>query len=232
MVKVWDDGTEEYAEETEEYVEETEEYAEDENQFLASPVVQKIEKAKLYQMLLTSDFFDEDAADETIVKSVTMEIRKFVHYRLECLLGARNEETEFGTSEPPTPKMPWDESQIQALTALANRVLKSDPPSAPRSGVKKVSSPKKPKPQAPARKATRKPSRPAKKTKTAEEITKEHFEQYKSVDNPERKPMPSQMEIDSMNSQQAHNNAGNSFGTSTAGGLGGEVAQALIQRLT
>jgi len=224
-MQLWDEDIEE----TEEVVEE----AVSDNQFLASPVVQKIEKAKLYQMLLTSDFFEEDAAEEEIVQSVTTEIRRFVHYRLECLLGTRSEDSEFGSSEPPAPVLPWDDNQIQALTAIANRLLKteSSASTAKAGGVKKVSSPKQKAAKAsPNPRKTKKVT--AKKEKTSEEKVKEHFEQYKSVDNPDRKPMPSQMEIDTMNAQQANQNAGNSFGSSTAGGLGGDVAKALIQRLT
>jgi len=224
MVTTWNDDNEDEFDTEDELNEETK------NEFLSSSVVQKIEKAKLYQMLLTSDFFDDDAADSNVIDSVTAEIRRFVHFKLECLLGDRTADKEFGESSP-APALPWNDGQIQALTILANKVLRSDAKGVKSGGVKKISTTK------PAVKTAQPPARkrpnPKKSTKpkTEEELVKEHFEQYKAVDNPEKKPMPSQSQMDQMNAQLANQNAGGAFGSS-AGGLGSDLGQLLVKQLT
>lgn len=202
------------------------------NEFLASDVVKKIEKAKLYQMLLTCDFFDIDASDEDIVDEVTKEVRRFVHYKLECLLGVRNNTEEIGESSP-QPLMPWNEAQIEALTVLANRLVSGQAPESKTGGLKKISRQERP---ARTTKTVRSSSPVIKRNK--EEVVKEspqdveenqeRLANYRLQDNPEKLPMPSQLQIDTINAQLAESNSRGAFGSS-ATSLNGALGQILTQ---
>jgi len=215
------------------------------NGFLSSSVVQKIEKAKLYQMLLTCDFFEDDAAIDGMVEEVTREVRSFVHFKLECLLGDRKSDKEFGESAPQA-SLPWNDQQIEALTGLADRLLKGASVLSPKpSGVKKVSSRRTPeaerpkvqtqkltaeaKPKLKAKLAAEEKEKPLKQM-TEEERVREHFKKYQLKNNPERLPMPSQQHMDDLNAQLADQNSRGAFGAGSSK-LSGALGQ-VMTRLT
>lgn len=84
----------------------------------ASAAIRRIEQAKLYELLLTHDFFTPGSARAEIQDKVTDEIRDFILDRLNALVGISppKEETTLGSDL-------WDDDQIGALTAMANKLL-------------------------------------------------------------------------------------------------------------
>lgn len=95
------------------------EYAPDHSRITHEALV-RIEKAKLYQLILQNDLFGEDAGDEEAIAEVTEEIQGFVLARLETLMGMRSANDAV---VPVAAKLPWTPKQIDALTDLANRLL-------------------------------------------------------------------------------------------------------------
>lgn len=112
----------------------------------------RIEKAKLYQLILQNDLFGEDAGDEEAIAEVNEEIQAFVLARLETLMGMRSGNDSI---MPVAAKLPWSQKQIDALTDLANRLLLKDtqqpmvqtPPKPTVNTIRKASTPVKPAPQ-------------------------------------------------------------------------------------
>jgi hypothetical protein len=74
----------------------------------------RLETADYYRAILKHQFFDVQGPAAEIVDR---EIRTFIRERLEVLLGLRAAKVEGPGS------LPFDEDQVEALTALANKVL-------------------------------------------------------------------------------------------------------------
>lgn len=84
-------------------------------------VTKRIEQAKLYESLLNHDFFAPGSARAEIQNKVTKEIRDFILERLTILVGIKQEQP---AQQPlQSVELPWDESQIEALTSIADRLL-------------------------------------------------------------------------------------------------------------
>lgn len=75
----------------------------------------RLEVASYYRILLRGALFDDESE---AALSVQREVRGFIKTRLEVLLGMRTEKAAVPT------KQPFTEEQLEALKALANRVLK------------------------------------------------------------------------------------------------------------
>lgn len=172
---------------------------------IASEALVRIEKAKLYQLLLQNNLFGEDAGDEEAVLQVTEEIKGFVLAKLETLMGMRSETASTSVSA----KLPWNQQQISALTELANRVIEKNSQSIISSPTNKptvntISKPVKSSPVMP--KPERKPTAPAVKQPVLPKQIEPPKEKKagddryysKMVDSPLKKPMPSAMEMQAM----------------------------------
>lgn len=177
----------------------------------------RIEQANLYRLLLDSDLFETGDGSQEAVDIVTEEIRAFATARLEFLMGMRGAD-EAVIVRPA--ELPWSDEQIEALTALANKVLVTT--SSPQ--LKLTSQPS-------LKKRGRKPKEqiqePAKKPEFLEpvfEVKKEEtIEEAKQTaksfaDNPERKPFPSQSMWNALNAQEANSNANRTASITKAGG--------------
>jgi len=81
--------------------------------------IKRIEQAKLYESLITHDFFAPGSARPEIQSKVTKEIRDFILDRLSVLVGLKDEPSTVQVKA----EMPWNESQIEALTSIANRLV-------------------------------------------------------------------------------------------------------------
>jgi hypothetical protein len=81
-------------------------------------VVQRIEKAKLYEALLKQPLFGEGGTSSEMIQDVEYEVRSFVVSRIELLMGLRQENTNTTakTSE-------FTSDEVKALKALASKVL-------------------------------------------------------------------------------------------------------------
>ncbi len=186
---------------------------------IASEAIVRIEKAKLYQLLLQNDLFGEDAGDWQAVEQVTAEIKAFVLGQLETLIGMRS-----GNEAVMAPaRLPWNTNQVQALTELADRLLnmgnKPVVPTPPKPSVNTINRPVQPpkqatpapkpvapRPTAPQKrpqprpagakpiignaKASQTPTQPPMAVKAGDERA-----YAKPIDNPLRKPMPSAAEF-------------------------------------
>ncbi len=88
--------------------------------------VKRIEQAKLYESLLKHDFFAPNSARAEIQDKVTSEIREFILERLIVLVGLKSPKQ----SEPVPAQLPWNPMQLEAITAMANRLIEKKNPSA------------------------------------------------------------------------------------------------------
>lgn len=183
------------------------------NEFLGSAVVKKIEKAKLYQMLLTCDFFDDDVSDQEILLEVTKEVRRFVHFKLECLLGARQGDSDFGESTPQS-SLPWTQPQVEALTVLANNILNRNSKTEARQSAPSIKKIQKPTQTVQKAKAKAPSVRPKMKKEVGPEEVVPVSTGHRLVNNPDRLPMPSQLQMDTINAAQAEENSKAAFGSS------------------
>jgi len=84
-----------------------------------SEAIKRIEQAKLYESLLKHDFFGPGSARPEIQNKVTKEIRDFILERLTILVGINSPKPQ--QSSPVS--LPWSDIQIQAITAMANRLV-------------------------------------------------------------------------------------------------------------
>jgi hypothetical protein len=89
--------------------------------------VKRIEQANLYQTILKHDMFAPGSARPEIIEEVQKEFRTFALERLEKLLGMKSGSTSF-QPEAAKVEIPFDDEQVDALKALANRALKRDVP--------------------------------------------------------------------------------------------------------
>jgi len=111
-----DDCEYEY-EEIDEIIEEDEDEAVVEQE-VVSEALKRIEQAKLYESLLKHDFFAEGSARPQIQNKVTSEIRSFILDRLNILLGMKPAAEAIVQA-----KLPFSNDQVQALIAIADRLV-------------------------------------------------------------------------------------------------------------
>lgn len=110
-----------------EYVDEETSQAEDN-----SPVgeaIKRIEQAKLYESLLKHDFFAPGSARAEIQNKVTAEIRDFLLERLTVLVGLTAPKQSLPSQV--SISLPWNETQISALTHVADRLIEKHSTSVP-----------------------------------------------------------------------------------------------------
>lgn len=200
-------------------MEEQEEFGYQEEYPIASEALIRIEKAKLYQLLLQNDLFGDDAGDPEAVEQVTEEIKAFVLAQLETLIGMRNGNEMLVTQA----KLPWNAQQIAVLTQLADRVLlKESSPIIPTPVKPSVNTINRNEPvQQPIKQSVQQPvqqpkKRPRQNTNVGKPIIGNNKQSLttplsppmtvkpgderaysKPIDNPLRKPMPSAMEMQS-----------------------------------
>lgn len=196
------------------------------SQFL-SEALRRIEQAKLYEAMLSHQFFSPGSAREEIIDTVTREFKAFIMQRLEILLGIKQEQALQQQMQ-----MPFSEEEVSALKALASRmveskkresVLTSNPtvnqvsvqPSAPNpvqtnaiklNPVNKTTA---------AKPAAKKPRRPRSQNVSqvaiknpdgsVTAINQDYSQAVSKIAPPAR--MPSQFEIDQMNAAQASQNS-------------------------
>jgi len=98
-----------------------------------SEVEKRLERAQYYNLILKEDLFDDDSESG---KAVIEELREFIRGRLGVLLGLKHEPRK----EVPKPP-PFDEDEIQALKAMAARVLKKPAILAPKPEPTKTAAP-------------------------------------------------------------------------------------------
>lgn len=178
----------------------------------------RVEQAKLYQVLLSQDLFEQGASDDEVVELVTEEIRAFAEARLESLLGMRSPSDALVIRRE-SAELPWSEEQIEALTALADKVLQTG---AAQQQMMKPKSPSKPL----MKKTVKQTEKPIQDNQDEVEIEIEAKPVGQGfVSNPERKKFPSQSMMNDMNAQEAGNNLNKSQGLGGAGSL-------LLQQLT
>lgn len=183
----------------------------------------RIEQANLYRLLLDSDLFDAGDGSQEAVDIVTDEIRAFATNRLECLMGMRSPEDSFIFKSA---ELPWNDEQVNALTALANKVIAASIPidNKPSSQPSLKKRGRRPKEAAVTQEDELKsaPRPPVTEPQTAQPVA---AKAPSFVDSPERKPFPSQSMWTALNAQEANSNANHTASLTKAGSL-------LFQRLT
>lgn len=92
-----------------------------------SEAEKRIEQANLYKAVLNGNLFAKGSARPEIIKIVDKEFKAFVMYRLEVLLGIKN---EAGLRPQQAAQMvsPFSQAEITALKAIAARLNKTAPP--------------------------------------------------------------------------------------------------------
>lgn len=198
-----------------------------------SEAVKRIQKAKLYETLLSHSLFAAGSAESEILEEVEQELKAIVEEKLEELLGMRSASRRQSVQA----ELPFDDEQVQALLAVANRALRRTPslgstptPSinpvqnAPQEAAVAQPAPQQPtivpagRPQAPVvRRQAPQPQRqpqaaqpagPRRRRRPTENTsaTNRDLSQAKSARRPPR-PMPTQAQIDDMNARQAERNS-------------------------
>lgn len=95
-----------------------------------SPVLVRIQMAKLYEMLITHKLIAEGSASPEIIKKVQDEAKAFFMGRLKNLLGISKDSEQSAASQQEA-KLPFSKDQVEALKAMANRLIeKTKTPSA------------------------------------------------------------------------------------------------------
>ena len=210
-----------YAQEAQEDEEYNEYLEEQDDTAILTDARERLERGRLYELLMTSDIFANLDADPKAIKNVQREIRRFAKDRMEVMLGIKkNPEVVHGSDTNQ-----FNSLQVEILRTLANKLsggVSSDPKQsgpalAPKSATLTPISnghAKKPVPlskSAPARTAPRAPAQPQAKpitqvdpvlaSKKIEDMTYEEKLEYnrqksalyesRKVANPESIPMPS-----------------------------------------
>lgn len=91
---------------------------------IRSEAVKRIQKAKLYETMLSNNLFAAGSAEPEILEEVETELKAIIEEKLEELLGMRTETRGRGQVAA---ALPFDEDQIEALALIANRALKRTP---------------------------------------------------------------------------------------------------------
>lgn len=178
--------------------------------------LRRIQKAKLYEVLITHDLIGEGSADPEIVDEVQGEIQEFFSARLDFLLGLSQD------GQPPIVtqakfELPFSEEQVSALSAIANRLIEKGTEKQPTVNPLKTSDqslentrrtiiPQKTKIEVVAPKKIQ--QKPATK-QVVKKVVKTSSSKRKAgqIVNPNKPPvrMPSQSEVDMLNAQQVAN---------------------------
>lgn len=108
----------------EEIVEEVEEETDSATQTssVINEAMKRIEQAKLYEAMLNHQLFGPGSARPEIIKSVKKEIKDFILYRLEVLLGIR-QEGNLSTSGTASTPSPFDKEEVIALKDIAKKLI-------------------------------------------------------------------------------------------------------------
>lgn len=221
--------------EQEEFAEQesAEETTEEQTQLVLSEAIKRIEQAKLYETLLKHRLFGEGSARPEIMAIVETEIKQFILSRLEVLLGIKPS----AQAEQVPAKSQFDEAQVEALKALANRLIQKEhnTPTTPSINQMPVVEPKiqqvRPiqptiNPVGGGQAQVSQPQQVAAKKRPPRRARSQNVSQvaiqnpdgsvtpveqdYSQAVNPRKPPlaMPSQAVIDQMNAQTAASNAG------------------------
>lgn len=94
-----------------------------------SEAEKRIEQANLYKAILNSNLFGPGSARPEIIRTVDKEFKEFVMYRLEVLLGIKQDGQARGSSTQ-SAKSEFSANQVAALKDLANKLIKRDGPQA------------------------------------------------------------------------------------------------------
>lgn len=219
----------------------------------------RIEQANLYKAILSSDLFDPNSARPEIIEKVRAEFNEFVMYRLEVLLGIRQDS---GNTSAPEKQLEliFSQDEISALKDIAGRLINKTagqqvaPPQAqaqPRPVVKTVQVQQQvqqvkqkkivkryiQKPGQQAQASAQKPARRARpKSQNQSTVTGEDLSQAVAADRPPVK-IPSQAVIDNMHANQAARNARGGSPTTPfsdpndGGGMGQQTLDIAITRM-
>lgn len=214
-------------------------YAQEPSRFssVRSEAVKRIQKAKLYETLLSHSLFAPGSAEAEVLEEVEAELKAIIEEKLEELLGMRS-----SASRAPVPvQLPFDADQLEALIAVANRALRRIPAlgSTPTPAINPVQTapvqpevhqpevqqpaiipagrPQRSEPvvrrQAPQRAAQQPPQqgqarKPSRRRPTGNTSEKTGRELSQAASRRRvARPMPSQDEIDAMNARQADRNS-------------------------
>ena len=94
-----------------------------------SEAEKRIEQANLYKAILNSNLFGKGSARPEIIKIVDKELKEFVMYRLEVLLGIKSEGGVRGAA-PAQMQSPFSKNEIAALKDLASKLINRQGPQA------------------------------------------------------------------------------------------------------
>lgn len=108
------------------YAGQGQEYPDPQVSQVRSEAVKRIQQAKLYETLLSNNLFAPGSAEPEIQERVEAEIKEFVEGRLEELLGMRAPGASAAVPAAAA-QLPFDAEQVEALTMVANRMLKRTP---------------------------------------------------------------------------------------------------------
>jgi hypothetical protein len=215
-------------------------------QFVLSEAVKRIEQAKLYETLLKHQLFGPGSARPEIIAVVEKEVKAFILSRLEILLGLKRE----GIAITPTQQsLPFSKEQIEALEALANKLIsrtegERPAPAAPvlnpvayansvaptvrTVGTNQVAQAAQQVQPAPKRRRARSNNVSQMAVQRADGSMVNVEQDYSQAVNPKAPPlkMPSQAHMDQMNAQQAAKAQQGTFGGNTDLGklLGAAIA--------
>lgn len=112
-----------YEEVSEEQVEAMAEAIEERESVTMSSAMIRLDKARLYEMLLKGDLFGDTDAHPTALKMVNSELKEFILFKLEVLLGMRQAGSSISPSSPSAPaSFPFNEIEVQALKDIAAKL--------------------------------------------------------------------------------------------------------------
>jgi len=89
--------------------------------------IERIEQAKLYEALLNHQLFGQGSARPEVMKTVRKEVKEFVQFRLEVLLGIRADgkvgSHMASSTQQMVVKSPFTEEETAALKGIANKLI-------------------------------------------------------------------------------------------------------------
>lgn len=103
-----------------EQIEMSEEDEEIDNQSVLSNARLRLEQGRLYEMVMTSNLFENLDADQQAIKNVQRELKKFAKERMEVMLGMRAEKTPESTIV----SSPFNDLEVTVLKKLASAATK------------------------------------------------------------------------------------------------------------
>ncbi|NBP13505.1 hypothetical protein EBU95_03785 [bacterium] len=196
MSEIWDD----------ENLELEEESSDSGESILQNELVKRISKAKLYESLLSSSFFDEEDVEDSIKKDVEKEIKGFIVLKLEELLGLKSNHTTETNLKPkkqankPQPKssLGLTEEEMMALKMVAKKIT------TPQAENKKlISKKKKSLGSTDTQVVQKEKSRTELELSKSANVSRATGQNYAQVNNPDKIPQPSQEVINQLMQAQA-----------------------------